>query len=145
MRPGGPVWDGLVRWGITGRAQADEPDEVVGNLGQNLHAGTALRASRHSLTFWIQKVHFPVFKMRKRSKSAEPNRSPLKRRLSEGSLAQATLAGVLRLAEFLGIETKFKPNDTERSFRRRIMQAILRWEKHYAQGRLQVDRQRQGV
>lgn len=62
----------------------------------------------------------------------ERARSPLRRFLGEHHLDKATLAAVLRLAEFLDIDTDFMPNDTERGFRRRITRSILRWEKQYS-------------
>lgn len=57
------------------------------------------------------------------------------RRLTEADLNHASLAGLLRLAESLNIETKFRSDDTEKSFHRRVIHAILRWEKLYQRGR----------
>lgn len=65
----------------------------------------------------------------------ERKRSPLTRPLNAKTLEFATLASLLRLAEFLGIPTVYKPNDTASSFRRRITHAIIRWEAGYRKGK----------
>ena len=58
-------------------------------------------------------------------------RSPLTKLLSVESLQAATLANLLRLAEFLGIDTSYRYQESDDAYRDRMVSAIRHWERLY--------------
>lgn len=57
-------------------------------------------------------------------------------RLSDNSLQKANLLSLVRLANFLGINTDRKDDETDNAYRHRLRKAIQRWESWAVAGRI---------